>query len=92
MASFSSSATTGDARKHAWTNFHSKAKITRLYFTGTENIGGNKFSASEVSPKSVKSKRRRKKEEEKKRLKVGNVQLRIANVTSGGAHTAAWAN
>ena len=33
-----------------------------------------------------------KKKKKEKRLKVGNGQLRIANVTSGGAHTAAWAN
>ena len=52
-------------------------------------LGGNKFSASGVSPKSVKRKRRRREEKEKrKKAKVGNNngQLGIANATPGGAH------
>ena len=45
---------------------------------------GNKISASEVSPKWVKSNRHKRKKE---RAKVGNNndQLCIANTTSGGA-------
>ena len=56
----------------------------------------NRFSASGVSPKWVKSKRRKRREKERKkeRLKVGNNngQLCIANANSGGARKATWAN
>ena len=57
-----------------------------------KNIWGNKFSASGVSPKWVKSKRRKRRERERERKKEGrkvginNGQLHIANATSGGAH------
>ena len=52
-------------------------------------MGGNKFSATGVSPKWVKSKtwrEKKKKKKERERAKVGNNngQLRIANATSGG--------
>ena len=54
-----------------------------------KSIGGNKFFHTGDSPNWVKSKRRR----ETERLNDGNNngELRIANVTSGGARKAAWA-
>ena len=59
------------------------------------NIGGNKFSATGVSPKWVKSNRRREKERKRERegLNDGNNngQLRIVNATLGGTLKAAWA-
>ena len=58
-----------------------------------QKYGELKKSPSGVSRKWFKSKRRRRKERKKERAKVGNNngQLRIANVTSGGASKATWA-
>ena len=56
-----------------------------------QNIGENKFSHTGVSPKWVKSKMRREKERRGLNYGNNNGQLRIANVTSCGAHKAAWA-
>ena len=66
----------------------------RIYLLVMPKYLGNKFSASGVSPKWVKSNRRKRKQKKRERKKVGNNngQLRIAKSTSGGARKATWAN
>ena len=54
-------------------NYHKKIFLFRYSFQLCQNIGGNKISATGVSPKWVKSRRCRRKRKEKKQVKNGQL-------------------